>query len=222
MPANPRILIIEDHEIVIWALTKVITGTFANATIFSAPTLDQGIEILQDNFMNLVVVDVDIPGGNSIKMIAALRSAQPKVQILIHTGMEEDIYALEYLSAGANGFVSKKAPFLTVSEAIKLVISGKNYISPLTKNIISDNFLRGRSREANSSNHFNLTIREKEITRLLLKGKWTKEIANELGLQLTTISTHKGRIFEKFGVTNSIELYIKIQKELPLFLKELT
>jgi two-component system invasion response regulator UvrY len=162
-----------------------------------------------------------VPGAHGIGMISDFRKVSPEVRILIHSGMDEKTYALQFLSAGANGFVSKLAEFSTVTEAIKMIMRGKNYVSPVTQGFISDKFFKGATKEGSSENDFNLTLREKEVTKLLLKGKWTKEIADELGLKLTTISTHKGRIFEKFNVENSIELYIKIQKEIPWLLDEL-
>jgi two-component system invasion response regulator UvrY len=65
-----------------------------------------------------------------------------------------------------------------------------------------------------------LSPREKEIILLLLEGKWTKEIASQVGLGMTTISTHKQRIFEKLEVRNIVELYVKIQNEMPELIKQ--
>lgn len=222
MESSIHFLIIEDHEIIVWALTSIIEKSFFNPVLFTAATFEEGIKLIEGNFINLVILDIDVPGGNDTAMIQDLRKIQPQVQILIHTGADEEKYSLKYLSAGANGFISKKMPLTTISEALRQVLIGKKYISPVTHELIATNYFQAPLKKAKKGSVYNLSIREIEIIRLLLKGKWTKEIADALGLKLSTISTHKGRIFDKLDVQNIIELFRTVQKEIPELLEDIT
>jgi two-component system invasion response regulator UvrY len=215
MEQNRKILIIEDHEIIVWALRTHVDETFSNVSSFWAPTFELGLELLEEHKMSLIILDVDVPGGNSPKMISWLRKIQPAVRILVHTAMDEQSYALKYLSAGADGFLSKKSPLETLSQALILTLNGKKYISPLIQEVIAEKFLN-HSADIKAVEFDSLfTKREQQIMKLLLQGKWTKEIAGQLGIQLNTVSTHKLSIFEKLDVDNIIELYKKVQVEMP-------
>lgn len=219
MEQQTKVLIIEDHDIIIWALKNVIEKDFPDTALLSALDFNQGLSILEENFIDLIILDVDLAGGNTPSMISDLRNIQSNVHILVYTGLSDEENSLEYLVAGANGFLSKKVPLATVSEAIGLVMTGGRYVSSGLLHAITEKYLGNPSKPTKSRRSYDLTDREKQVTLLLLKGKWTKEIADELGLKLTTVSTHKGNIFEKFEVDNSIQLFLKIQKEMPELLK---
>ena len=210
-----RILLIDDHELILWALAAIIKEKIPEVEIDSTQTLSQGLAILERSNTDLIVLDIDIPGGNSPKMIATLRNIRPQVKILIHTAMKEDDYSIEYLSAGADGFLSKAAPTDTVVEAILTIMNGDKYLSNKTQNLLARSYLKNVANPEKKKAQITITPREVEIIKLLLLGKWTKEIAAQLGIKWSTVSTHKLSIFEKFGVTNVIQLYKKIEKERP-------
>lgn len=212
---NLRILLIDDHEIILWALIAIITEKIPDAKTDSARSLEEGMAILERSDTDLIVLDIDIPGGNSSKMIKRLRQIRPEVKILIHTAMNEDEYSIEYLSAGADGFLSKAAPSYAIAEAILTVMNGEKYLSTKTQSLLALSYLRNVTNPEKKKVAVTVTPREIEIIKLLLTGKWTKEIAAELGIKWSTVSTHKLSIFEKFGVTNVIQLYRKIEKERP-------
>jgi len=216
MKQHTRILIIEDHEIVLWALMAIIEEKIPDSQLHTAPTFEHGLSYLEKNWVNLVVLDIDVPGGNSPKMITMLRKIQPQVRILIHTAMNEENFSVKYLTAGADGFLSKKAPFSAIEEALMTVLGGKKYMSLQTQSFIAQNYLKNPYKKIkHDHNNVVLTPREKEILQLLLSGKWTKQIGEELGIKWSTVSTHKMKILEKFDVTNVIELYRKIETENP-------
>lgn len=216
MKQHRRILIIEDHEIVLWALVAIIEEKLPNTELHTAPTFEHGLSYLEKKSVSLIVLDIDVPGGNSPKMITLLRKIQPQVRILIHTAMNEEDFSVKYLTAGADGFLSKKAPFQSIEEALMTVLNGKKYMSLQTQSFIAENYLKNPYKKVkNDFNNVTVTPREREILYLLLSGKWTKQIAEELGIKWSTVSSHKMKILEKFDVTNVIELYRKIEKENP-------
>lgn len=210
-----RLLLIDDHELILWALVAVIKEKIPDTEIHSARTIEGALIILEKSEIDLIVLDIDVPGGNSSKMIAALREVRPQVRILIHTAMNEDDYSVEYLSAGADGFLSKTAPSDAVSEAILAILDGEKYLTARTQSLLAHNYLKNIANPEKKKGRIMVTPRETEIIKLLLLGKWTKEIATQLGIKWSTVSTHKLSIFDKFGVTNVIQLYKKIEREFP-------
>ena len=191
MKHQKTILIIEDHEIILWALMITIGEKFPDYVVHTAPTFDHGIHFVENNFVSLIILDIDVPGGNSTKMITFLRKAQPRVAILIHTAKKEEESALRYMTAGANGFLSKSSPFELIEKAISTVLEGQKYMSANTQNIIAQTFLRKIENGTLDQSKVEITEREREVIKLLLSGKWTKEIADELRIKWNTVSTHK-------------------------------
>ena len=204
----PQVLIIEDHQVVARSVAMIVEDNFPDSKVSLAVTFREGLDLLHTGFKaDLIILDIDIPGGESSGMIARFRDVQPEVKILVFTGQLEEKHALEFLTAGANGFLSKNSPFEQIGVAIRRVISGKKYMTEQVQQQVTDRFFNKVG--SIEPEPMSLSPRETEVLNLLMEGKWVKEIANELNLKLTTVSTHKTRIFEKMQVTNIIELYKK-------------
>ncbi|SDF71467.1 two component transcriptional regulator, LuxR family [Dyadobacter soli] len=218
MERQKKLLIVEDHEIIVWALRTLIEDSFPQISVFTAPTFEAGLAILDKQRISFVVLDIDVPGGNSPKMIEQIRAIRPSARILIHTAMPEEDYALRYLSAGADGFISKSAPLGALPSALQMTLEGRKYVSEATKQVLAESFLNDFDKKRYDPELL-FSKRERQIAKLLLKGKWTKEISDELGIRLSTVSTHKLAIFDKMQVGNVVDLYRKVQKEMPEFLR---
>jgi two-component system, NarL family, invasion response regulator UvrY len=213
MKNDPKVLIIEDHDIVAAALELVLIEQFSKATCQKSVSFPRGLQILSMSpDFDLIILDIDVPGGDSLRMIDRLRAIQPHVRILIFTGQEEQRHAIRYLKAGANGFLSKSAPLENCGEAIRLLLHDKKYVSEAIQQLITDSFF-DKNPPGETTRENVLSPRETEVLELLMQGKWTKEIANELNLNPTTVSTHKANIFQKMEVTNVIDLFKKLNKE---------
>jgi two-component system, NarL family, invasion response regulator UvrY len=109
--------------------------------------------------------------------------------------------------------VSKNDPVSTVIEAVLAVLSDKKFVSPIAENALVNYVLEFDNKGSGKALIF--TPREKDVLLLLLKGRWTNEIAHELGLKATTVSQYKSKIFGKFGVTNVIDLVSEVQLRIP-------
>ena len=136
-------------------------------------------------------------------MVDDLRELQKEVKILIFSAHEEEIYAFRYIQAGANGYLNKLSDSETIIKAVKTVLEKGKFIS----NDILNKFIAFSQHRRESSNPLEgLTHREFEIAELLARGFGNLEIANELDIKMTTVSTHKLNIFKKLHITNIIEL----------------
>ncbi len=204
-----RILIVEDHAIVRMGIDFLITDMFQQVDVQQAASFTLALTLLQKNKFDLIILDINIPGGEHSRMINSIRAIQDNARILVFSGSEEEIYALHYLHAGANGFLSKGSSEDEYKVAITAVINDEKYISSKVQQQMVKNILD--SKYASSNPLEDLSKRELEVMYLLIQGKWTKEIATILDLKETTISTYKSRIFEKLEVTNVIEMFKKLE-----------
>lgn len=207
-----HILIAEDHKIVRLGTIMLLETLFPGIKISEAETFDNAIQLVADHpDADLLILDINIPGGDSINMIQALRLRRPGLRILIFSGYNESLYALHYVQSGANGYLSKDATDQEFKTAVSKVLNNETYLSPAVfEQQLIDKFQGGRTGRSGTAS---LSIRELEIMQLLLKGSGTKEIATLLNLQLSTVSTYKARIYEKLGVTNIMELAEKVRMD---------
>ena len=118
---------------------------------------------------------------------------------------EEDAYALRYFHAGANGYLNKLSAEDKIVEAVKNIMEKGKYISPE----IAEKLVTNQINNEPLNPFDKLSNRENEIVKLLIKGEGNLEISNGLGIQMSTVSTYKNRVFEKLRINNLVELIEK-------------
>jgi DNA-binding NarL/FixJ family response regulator len=204
----PVILIAEDHAVVRMGISMMIKSIFPDAVTHEAINFDQAVQMVSAKDFDLVLLDIHMPGGDNLQMVEALRLRKAHVPILIFSSYEEQLYALRYLEAGANGFLPKKSDQDTITLAIRTVLGGDIYISNNLRNqLLQERFKKRPEKQA--AGH--LSPREVEVMQWLVKGKSPSEIRQIMNVHSSTISTYKTRIFEKMEVSNLIELADKVR-----------
>ena len=172
-----------------------------------AVTLDEVIIKLQQQHYDLLILDTDLPGGTHLNTVAATKLRQPSLSVLIFSDSSEQLYALNYLQAGADGYLEKKAKEEEIQLAFISILEGKKYISHFMKGEMQKKLVELPAESTNMANNF--SPREKEVMEMICKGVPVNKIAMALQLHATTVSTYKTRIFEKMQVTNIIDLIKK-------------
>ncbi|ACT93309.1 response regulator [Dyadobacter fermentans] len=203
------VLLVEDHSIVRMGVRLLIEDFLPSVTVVEAATFSETLKHLQSRFFDLVILDIKIPGGEAFNMIGKIRDIQNKVKILVFSSQDEELYAIHYVKAGANGYLPKDTSNEELEKAITSVLAGGTYISNVIQDQLVNNTLL--ERESKESPLEILSNRELEIMDMLLTGKWTKDIALDLNIKESTVSTYKARIFEKLEVTNILELFKKVE-----------
>ena len=204
-----QVLIADDHSIVRYGTSLVIKEMLPAGTIREAHNFDQAVKLLDSDRFDLVVLDINIPGGNNLQMIDIVKLRQPHVKILIFSGYDEQLYALRYLQAGADGYVVKQAPEGELKAAIQTIQNNDKYISANVKQHLINGLTTKNTAARNPLS--GLSNREMEVMQQLVKGASVAEIAATLSLQISTISTYKSRIFEKMEVNNIVDLVEKVK-----------
>jgi two-component system, NarL family, invasion response regulator UvrY len=196
-----RFLLVDDHPIVRSALKSQCLETYPFSIIEESADGQGIMEMLAQNFYDLLIMDIQIPNCDTLLLIKTISLNHPKISILVYSMVSANIYALKVMKAGARGFVSKESPIQELETAIGLALQGKNYIGQEIAGQVSDRSFK------NSDSPFSaLSQRQLQIAYLLLSGQTVTEISKMLHLGISTVGTHKGKIFKKLSVSNLLEL----------------
>lgn len=199
---NYTFLVADDHSVVRQGVSLIIKELFLNAIIYKAGNFKETFDILKETKVDLLVLDVNFPDGNSINVIAEIKAIQPDLKILIFSAYDENIYAMRYLNAGASGYLNKETTEDEMKNAINTMISSGKYITQNIKDKILDSYISKKP-----TNPLDLlSNREIEVAQLLIKGYGNLEILELLNIKKTTVSTYKNRIFEKLEIDNLADL----------------
>lgn len=193
-------LIADDHEIVRLGVSNALKTKYPGASIFHSESVNEIQNIVSKNQIDLIILDIKMPGGSTIDLVKSLKANYPKLKILIFTALNENQYGTLFMRLGVEGFLSKLKAIDDVLDAIKALENGMNYISPNLAYKIK------AKKSNNNSILENLSPRELEIIELIADGFGNLEISHELDLKTSTVSTYKKRILEKFRAEHMVEL----------------
>ncbi len=208
MQSSPtRILLVEDHDIVRIATTMLIREMMNEVVVDAAVNFKEAVQAVSSGTYQLIVLDLNIPGTDHLLTIEKLRALQPNAPILVFSGQEEELYGVHCIRAGAAGFVSKESKATELQDAIRIVLGGQKYLSPVVRAQLLGSMVQQRISDPAEL----LSAKELVVMEMLLEGKWTKDIAGQLNLKSTTVSTFKTRIFKKLGVGNLLDLAKQVE-----------
>ena len=200
-----KILIVDDHMVVKTGVSIILNSEINDLDIQFASTFSETLDKVKQFSYDLIILDINIPGGKNIEMIPEIRAIVPEVKILMFSAHEEESYALRYIHTGADGYLNKLSGEENIVEAVKSIMDYGKY---LTDEIIDK--LNDFTLMKEPLNPFDkLSKREIEIVKLLVKGNGNLEISNHLNIQMSTVSTYKNRVFEKLKINNLVELIEK-------------
>lgn len=210
MDKKQTFLVADDHSLIRQGVVFLIEDLEIDCDVHQASSLVQVQEKIDTLPIDLLIIDAHFPDGNSLSIIPKLKEVNPELKILVFTGLEEEQYALKFLNAGVNGFVSKLSEEEHVLDAIESVYLTGEYLSEKTKNMLLDSIRNPKSKDSVGL----LSERELQIAKLYAEGLGNLEIANQLDLKQNTVSTVKKRIFEKLQIDNLVQL-LEILKSNP-------
>ncbi|SKB51168.1 response regulator transcription factor [Dyadobacter psychrophilus] len=199
-----EIIVAEDHPLILMGIQHLLMEHMPAAVVTTTGDFNKALTLLEKQKYNLLIMDINLPGGDKVGMISSVRMKQPQIPILVCSSYDEQLYALPFLKAGANGYISKTAMNDEFKQAIDSVISGKIYASPSVMEQVFGQLFNTKGPQESIADK--LTDKELEVARLLSKGLSTKAISEHIHLSSSSVSSYKAKIFEKLGVSNIIEL----------------
>jgi len=166
---------------------------------------EDAITFLHRNPVDIVIVDIGLPGISGIHAIIALKELMPDAQFCMFTVFEDDTKIFESIRAGAKGYILKNAPSEKIVEAIRDLYSGGSPISPDIARKVIDSFAPKPKDQKDQPIPLPLSRREYQLLGELADGLLYKEIAQKLGITLGTVKQHVHKIYHKLQVNNRTE-----------------
>lgn len=206
-----KILVADPYSIVRLGVRQLLKERFKEIELLEAHNLEKLHDVLEKNNIDLLILEINLLSGNQVKAVTALKAKYKNLKVLIFTGMDESLYAFPFMKAGADGYLSKETEDDETGRAIDAILfKDKKYLSEALKDE-SIQMMIGSFKSRGLSTQ-DLSAREKDVFRLLLNGKGIKEIGSLLNLHVSTVSTYRSRIFEKYGVTNIVDLVRSVRE----------
>ncbi|TAJ67284.1 MAG: response regulator transcription factor [Chitinophagaceae bacterium] len=197
-------LIIDDHSMIRAGMNILISKEYPSAQFYEAANEKQACRFLGEKAFDLIIMDLNMPESDPVRLLQFIKTNQPKTPVLVLTMNEEKSFAGRFFKMGIKGYVNKSADNPVILEAIRVVLQNGMYMSQELKDSLLNSFVTQRT-----DNPFEaLSDREFQVIRELLRGKSIAEIAEDQGINISTVSTYKGKACEKLGVkrNNFVEL----------------
>ena len=200
-----KILIADDHKILRTGMRSMIEKEPDLEVVGEAENGITAVQMACDLNPDVVIMDIAMPGINGVDATREILSKAPEIKVLALSTYSEKQFIFAMLKAGALGYLVKDCAFEELVSAVRSVAENKIYIAPKVLNIVVKEYLNNKSQEL-PKDDVQLTPRERDVLRLITKGKNTKEIASELYVSVKTIETHRQNIMNKLGIHNVAEL----------------
>jgi len=213
-----KIIIADDHALFREALAHYIERSEPDATVILTQDFHGVMESLQqDSGIDLVMLDLRMPGMNGLQGLQKLRSAYPLQNIVLLSGLAQDADVKQAIDMGARGYFPKTLPGKIMLQGIYKILQGETFI-PMDHNtdaVMPSYFSDAGMSPPPATDNVNLTPREKQVLGFLSRGVSNKEIAQALDLQVVTIKLHVRGICRKLGVKNRTQAALKAQSLMP-------
>jgi DNA-binding NarL/FixJ family response regulator len=189
-----RILIVDDHPVVLAGLTSMLSSQSDFEVVGSASGGEEALQILRMQTADILLIDLRMPGMSGIETLLAMKANNIHVRAIILTSFETDEDIYRSVQAGAQGYLLKGAPQADVVDAIHTVHAGRRYLPSDIAARLAERMMRS-----------DLTARELEVLHMLARGLTNKEIGNALQISGNTVRNHVNSIIEKLEVSDRTE-----------------
>jgi two-component system, NarL family, response regulator NreC len=193
-----RIVLADDHRVVRSGLRLLLDAEEGFEVVAEAGDVDAARRYVHGHHPDVLVLDLNMPGGSSLEAIPVIREQSPDTQIVMLTMQQEPAFAREALGAGALGYVLKEAADEELVEAVRRAAAGESYLNPRLGARIAS--------EPPPGPPGGLSERETDVLRLIALGHTNAEIGEQLYLSVRTVETHRAHIQQKLGLSTRAEL----------------
>lgn len=212
-----NVLVIDDHFSTREGISHLLSRLFHGIEVQEAGSVEEGLVLARRVSLNLVLLDIQLPGKGGLQGLAELRQEFPCLCVVMFSGSDDRELVFEALRRGAMGFIPKTVPRQDFVEALRDVLAGRVYLPRSAIDSAGGSADPVRSaddpRRISDPAGLDLTAREFEVLRWLVQGKTNKEIARRLGIGEQTVKNHLRPVFQKFGVARRAELMVRVAQQ---------
>ncbi len=201
------IAIVEDQRDMRESLVEWLGNAPGLRCVGAHPSAEEALRRIPDENPDVVLMDINLTGMNGIECVSRLKEKSPQIQVLMLTTYDDGDLIFDSLRAGASGYLLKNMPREELVQALQQVRAGGGPMSlQIARKVI--NYFHESAKPSQSLRQ--LTARESEILKLLAKGYLYKEIAEHLGVSMSTVRTHISAVYEKLHVHSRTEAAMKL------------
>jgi len=197
-----KILIADDHTLVREGLKQIVTNIHDIVVADEASSGHEVLDKVLKKDYDVIVLDIMMPDINGLDVLKRIKGLKPELPILILSMYPEQQFAIRFIRAGAAGYMTKESAPEELIEAIRMVSSGKKYITKTLAERLAFELETGQDKPP----HERLSDREYQVMRMIASGKPVKQIAEQLFLSEHTVRTYRSRILEKMRMKIDTEL----------------
>lgn len=199
--AKINLVIADDHALVREGIVAML-GIYEDIEVIGQAS--DGLEAVQVALKHrpkVMLMDISMPGLGGLEATIELKKSLPDTKVLVLTQYDDKEYVSRFLKAGASGYILKKAIGADLITAIRAVAAGECYLHPSVASGVIDGFLgKSEAQDGSESLYESLTVREKQVLKLIAEGGSHKEVASELGISVKTVVAHQSNICQKLDI----------------------
>jgi two-component system, NarL family, invasion response regulator UvrY len=196
-----RVLVADDHPVVRKGLCMILSEAEEIQVTAEASDAREVLDLLPRVPVDVLVLDIGMPGRSGLELLQNLRQSHPKLPVLILSQYPEEQIAVRAIRAGAAGYLNKESAPDQLVDALRRVHQGRKFLTPSLAELLAVTIEGGRAEP-----HQLLSDREYQVLQMIASGKTVSDIAGELCLSVKTVSTYRTRILEKMNLRNNAEL----------------
>ena len=200
-----NLMIVDDHLLIRAGMKLLLKNTSAYTVTAEAESGEEALRLLAVQPINLVIMDISMPGMGGLACIREIRARYPAVKILVLSMHEDEEYIYKAMQYGAMGYLPKTSADNELFDALQALSQGRRYLSPNAQQSLMDIMFRPAEEAADDPRSV-LTAREREVFDELIHGYTITEIAERLHLSVKTVDTHKSHIYAKLNCHRRSEL----------------
>jgi two-component system response regulator NreC len=201
-----EVLLVDDHEIVRAGLRSLLERHQDVKIVGEAGSGREAVELAAELKPDVVLMDVSMGDMDGVEATRRIKKRSPEVNVLALTVHEEEAYFFEMLTAGASGYVPKRASPQVLLTAIAIVAKGEVFLHPAVAGALVQEYLQEGRSGAKKRVYNGLTSRQREVLTLIAEGLSNQEIADRLQISVRTVERHRENIMKRLNLHSRVEL----------------
>ena len=203
-----RVLLAEDHSVVREGLRLLLDMQPDICVVGEAVTGQEAVVLAQQLLPDVAVMDIAMPDLDGIQATERIRQLSPETRVLILTMHASDAYFFRAVEAGASGYILKRAASEELIHAVRAVARGEAFFYPeVARKLLNGYLARTRAGQpVGPPGYQELSEQERKVMFLIVQGRSTGQVAEELVISVSTVQTHRTHILEKLGLGSTIDL----------------
>lgn len=200
-----KIIIADDHEMFREGLKSLLDKEDDFKVVAQAKDGQDLLDQLAQQLCDIIVLDLSMPKMDGMSALRILNNEYPHIKVLVLTMQKDHEHFKHAMAHGAHGYLLKEEAFDQFIQAIRRLLSGKSYVSPMVATLLTERYIRSLD-ETETPTLDILTKREQEVLRLIAGSLSNKQIAAQLHLSVRTVETHRANLTNKLGIKSTAAL----------------